>query len=244
MDMLPILLAAAIAAAPAKAAAPVSGLAAVLRVRVHVGRVDYAGLKADRAGLDAWLKDASAVSEKEFDGWPRGARLAFLINAYNATTLRLIVDHYPVASIRRIGPFWDPKGPWHLPVVRLFGRTMTLDELEQGVIRPKYEEPRVHFALVCAAKGCPPLRGEPYVGARLNAQLDDQARAFLSQSWKNRADPENRTADLSPIFKWYMADFGGTKASVLAFVKKWLPVQEDWDVSWTDYDWSLNEEKR
>lgn len=233
--------------APALAAGPRTGdaaLAAVLKTRVHDGRVDYAGLKAGRAGLDSWLDGAAAVPPAEFGSWPRERRLAFLLNVYNATTLRLIVDHYPVSSIRKIGAFWDPKGPWHLPVVRLFGRTMTLDELEQGVIRPRYREPRAHFALVCAAKGCPPLRSEPYDGARLSEQLDDQTRIFLSQGAKNRSDPKSKTAFLSPIFKWYMTDFGGSKRSVLAFVKKRMPVQEDWNVAWTDYDWSLNEEKR
>lgn len=244
MNIVSVALAALFATAPARAAGVAPGLDAILKERVHDGRVDYAGLKGDRAGLDAWLASAGAVSAKAFDSWPREDRLAFLINVYNATTLRLIVDHHPVASIRKIGPFWDPKAPWHQPVVGLFGGVMTLDALEQGVIRPRYKEPRVHFALVCAAKGCPPLRSEAYDGARLSAQLDDQARTFLSQKAKNDASPNGKTAYLSPIFKWYMEDFGGTKASVLAFVKKWLPVEPDWDVAWTDYDWSLNEEKR
>ncbi|MDE2142674.1 MAG: DUF547 domain-containing protein [Elusimicrobia bacterium] len=244
MSIVFIALTAILAAAPVEAVGVAPGLEVVLKERVHEGRVDYAGLKKDRGGLDAWLASAAAVPEKEFDAWPREERLAFLINVYNATTLRLIVDHYPVSSIRKIGPFWDPEAPWHLPVVQLFGRTMTLNDLEQGIIRPKYKEPRVHFALVCAAKGCPPLRSEPYVGARLDAQLDDQARTFLGQKAKNDASPDGQTAYLSPIFKWYMADFGGSKAAVLTFVKKWLPVQAGWDVSWTDYDWSLNEDKR
>ncbi len=244
MSMLPVLLAAVFVAAPAAATSRENDLAAVLRARVHDGRVDYASLKHHRTDLDAWLVWAASVPQKRFDEWPRARRLALLINVYNATTLRLVIDHYPIASIRKVGAFWDLKGPWRLPVVRLFGRTITLDELEQGVIRPQYAQPRVHFALVCAAKGCPPLRGEPYIGTRLDAQLDDQARAFLSQNGKNRADAKNRTAHLSPIFKWYMADFGGSRKSVLRFVKKWLPVEEDWGVSWTDYDWSLNEDKR
>lgn len=244
MSILTIALALTLTASPARSAEPDAVLAAALKAHVHEGRVDYPGLKKNREALDAWLDDAGAVPEKVFDLWPREVRLAFLLNVYNAATLRLIVDHYPVASIRKIGPFWDPKAPWHLPVVRLFGRTMTLDELEQGVIRPQYKEPRVHFALVCAAKGCPPLRSEPYDGARLDSQLDDQARVFLGQKAKNDASAAGRTAYLSPIFKWYMSDFGGSTRSVLAFVKRWLPVEGDWDVAWTEYDWSLNEDKR
>lgn len=244
MILASILLAAGLTAAPAPASAAAPQLDTVLNERVQDGRVDYAGLKNNRGGLDAWLSWAAAVPEREFDAWPREKRLAFLINVYNATTLRLIIDHYPVASIRKIGAFWDPKAPWHEPVVRLFGRTMTLDDLEQGIIRPKFKEPRVHFALVCAAKGCPPLRSEPYDGVRLSAQLNDQSRIFLSQKSKNAVHAADKTVDLSPIFKWYMEDFGGTRAAVLTFVQKWLPVATDWNVTWTDYDWSLNEERR
>lgn len=219
-------------------------LNAALAARVHGGRVDYAGLKKDSSGLDAWLDYAAKVDEADFKGRQRDQRLAFLINLYNAATLRLILDHYPIESIRKIGPVWDPNKAWKLPVVKLFGRAVTLNAVEHEMIRPVYKEPRVHFVLVCAANGCPPLRSEAYDGARLNAQLDDQARLFLSQKAKNDAGRPGKTAYLSPIFKWYMEDFGGSKKSVLAFVKKWLPVEDDWTVEWTEYDWSLNEDKR
>lgn len=241
-----IVLAVVLAAGGARAAdvVPTADLSAVLNSRVRDGRVNYAALKRDPARLDAWLALAAGVSESEFKGRPRNERLAFLINLYNAATLRLILDHYPVSSIRKIGPVWDPNKAWKLPVAKVFGRTVTLNQVEHEMIRPVFEEPRVHFALVCAAKGCPPLRSEAYAGARLDAQLEDQARAFLSQKSKNAADPAARTARLSPIFKWYMEDFGGSKPSVLAFVRRWLPVEPGWSVEWADYDWSLNEEAK
>lgn len=219
-------------------------LNAALSSKVRDGRVDYAGLKKDSSDLDAWLASAAKAGEAEFKGLPRDRQLAFLINVYNAATLRLILDHYPIASIREIGPVWDPNKAWKLPVVRLFGRTFTLNAVEHEMIRPVFKEPRAHFALVCAAKGCPPLRSEAYDGARLDEQLDDQARVFLSQRAKNDASKAGETAYLSPIFKWYMKDFGGSKKSVLAFVRKWLPVEENWTVDWTEYDWSLNEDKK
>lgn len=219
-------------------------LNAALSTRVREGRVDYAGLKKDSSDLDAWLDAAAKADEADFKGRPREERLAFLINVYNAATLRLILDRYPIASIRKIGPVWDPNKAWKLPAVRIFGRTVTLNAVEHEMIRPVFKEPRVHFALVCAAKGCPPLRSEAYDGARLNAQLDDQARSFLSQKAENDASRGGKTVHLSPIFKWYMEDFGGSKKSVLAFVKKWLPVEEGWTVDWTEYDWSLNENKK
>lgn len=219
-------------------------LNAALSARVREGRVDYAGLKKDSADLDAWLASAAKVDEADFKGRPREQRLAFLINLYNAATLRLILDRFPIDSIRDIGPAWDPNKAWKLPSVKVFGRTISLNTVEHEMIRPIFNEPRVHFALVCAAKGCPPLRSEAYDGTRLNAQLDDQARTFLSQKAKNDASRAGETAYLSPIFKWYMKDFGGSKKSVLAFVKKWLPVEDNWTVDWTEYDWSLNEDKK
>lgn len=219
-------------------------LNATLTARVREGRVDYAGLKKDSSDLDGWLDAAAKADEADFKGRPREERLAFLINLYNAATLRLILDHYPIASIRKIGPVWDPNKAWKLPVVKVFGRTVTLNTVEHEMIRPIYKDPRVHIALVCAAKGCPPLRSEAYVGARLNAQLDDQARVFLSQKAKNDASRAGETVYLSPIFKWYMEDFGGSKKSVLNFAKKWLPVEDSWAVAWTEYDWSLNEDDK
>ena len=215
-----------------------------LKRHVHEGAVDYSSLKRASANIDAWLLAAAEADENEFKTYSREDRLAFLINLYNAATLRLILDHHPIASIRKIGPVWDPNKAWKLPVVNIFGRTVSLNTVEHEMIRPVFNEPRVHFALVCAAKGCPPLRSEAYDGARLSAQLDDQARIFLFQKAKNNADRGDETAYLSPIFRWYMEDFGGSKKSVLAFVKKWLPVENDWKVAWTEYDWSLNEDKK
>ncbi|TBR20886.1 DUF547 domain-containing protein [bacterium] len=230
--------------AAAGSADPAAGLDLVLRRSVQQGRVDYQGLLRDSQGLDAWLASAAGTDETEFKSWQRSDRLAFLINLYNAATLRLILDHYPIHSIRKVGPVWDPNKAWKLPVVRVFGRAVTLNQVEHELIRPVYKDPRVHFALVCAAKGCPPLRSEAYAGGRLDAQLDDQARVFLSQRAKNDASPAGKTAYLSPIFKWYIEDFGGSKKGVLNFVRNWLPVSEDWAVEWTEYDWSLNEDKK
>lgn len=215
--------------------------ASVLERFVRDGRVDYAALKYSRAGLDLFLADASNLQRSEFSAWPKPDRLAFLINVYNAATLRLIIDRYPIKSIRKIGPLWNPKAPWTQPVVTLFGSPTSLDDLEQRMIRPAFQEPRVHFALVCAARGCPPLRSEPYEGARLNAQLDNQAWIFLTQNSKNSLDETTKTAYLSPIFKWYLKDFGGSKKSLLAYLKKWLPAAENYYIEWTPYDWSLND---
>lgn len=224
-------------------------LAAVLKQHVKDARVDYAGLRARPADLNAYLDEAAAVSRPEFKAWNPADQLAFLCNVYNAATLRLIVDHYPVASIKDIGTLL--KGPWDQPVVRLFGEVWTLDHLEHRVIRPGYAEPRIHVALVCAANGCPPLRAEPYVGARLDQQLADQARAFLADATKNRVVAAERTVYLSPIFDWYRRDFEQASGSVLAALAPYWPEgteapgpSDGFRIRYTDYDWSLNRQAK
>ncbi|ACB73597.1 DUF547 domain-containing protein [Opitutus terrae] len=219
----------------------------VLKAQVRDGRVNYAALQAAPKPLDDYLAQLAAVTTTEFDGWSQPERLAFLINLYNAATLKLIIDHYPVKSIRSIG--WLPGAAWKQEGVEVFGRKISLDELEHGIIRRDYREPRVHFALVCAARGCPPLREETFVGAHLDAQLEDQGKRFLGTAAKNRVDAASRIVYLSPIFKWFAEDFGGTDGAVLQFVAPFLSEEArrvlaagDCKISYTDYDWSLNDQ--
>ncbi|MCL4179698.1 MAG: DUF547 domain-containing protein [Verrucomicrobia bacterium] len=224
-------------------------LRGILQTYVKDGLVDYAALKTRRQPLDQYLAEVASVAEADFKGWTEPRRLSFLLNAYNAYTLQLIIDHYPVKSIKDIGSFF--KGPWDQPVVRLFGRTLTLNNLEHDIIRKDYPDPRIHFALVCAARGCPPLREEAYLAARLDEQLDDQARQFLATPTKNRVDAGARTVYLSPIFKWYGADFEKKHGSVLAALQPYWPkastaalAQESLKIRYDDYDWSLNQTTR
>jgi hypothetical protein len=218
----------------------------VLTRYVKDSHVDYATLKAQPQELNGYLDQISAVSRTDFKKWKEPQQIAFLANAYNAYTLRLITEHYPVKSIKDIGNFL--RGPWDQPVVGLFGEMITLNTLEHKILRVDYAEPRLHFALVCAAKGCPPLRSEAYVGVRLDEQLDDQARQFLATPAKNRVEAAAATVYLSPIFKWYGADFEKKSGSVLAALKPWWPgksgvlVRDDFKIRYTDYDWSLNDQ--
>lgn len=218
----------------------------LLAHHVTNGMVQYASIHADPTELDHYLDSLARVSVEQFNAWQRPDQLAFLINLYNAATVRLIVQNYPITSIRKIGTLW--KGPWKQETVHLWGKVLTLDSLEHEIIRPRFQEPRIHFAVVCAAKGCPPLRGEAYVGARLDAQLDDQARQFLASPQKNRIDAEERTVYLSPIFKWYAGDFEAKSGSVLSAIRPFWPSSNiaaldlpGLKVRYTDYDWSLNE---
>jgi hypothetical protein len=217
---------------------------AVLKQRVKNARVDYAGLKAHPEDLNRYLGQVAAVRKAEFKKWGEAEQIAFLSNAYNAYTLKLIIDHYPLKSIKDIGNFIN--GPWDQPAVKLFGETMDLNTVEHKILRVDYAEPRLHFVLVCAAKGCPPLRGGAYVGARLEAQLVDQAKQFLAETAKNRIAASERTVYLSPIFKWYGSDFEKKSGSALAALKSSWPRKlptgyEQFKIRYTDYDWSLNE---
>ncbi|MEK7684928.1 MAG: DUF547 domain-containing protein [Verrucomicrobiota bacterium] len=223
-----------------------AGFDRLLKQHVSDGWVDYARLKADPKPRSAYLDQLAAVTEAEFSQWSEKARLAFLINLYNAATLKLIVDHYPVRSIKDIGGLFS--SPWKQEAVRLFGRVTTLDAVEHDILRKLYAEPRIHFALVYAAKGCSPLRREAYVASRLDEQLDDQARLFLASQEKNRVVANERTVYLSPIFKWFAGDFEKHSGSVLTFIEPYLPEADrralaghGLKIRYTDYDWSLND---
>jgi hypothetical protein len=226
-----------------------SAFDALLRAHVAGGAVDYDAFQGNTA-FAAYLE---ALARADPAALPRAERLAFWINAYNAYTIQLVNSHGERQSIRNIGKTLGVKlkSPWKEEMVRVGGKTYSLDDVEHQVIRPQFREPRIHFALVCAARGCPPLRPEAYTGARLEAQLDDQARLFLTASPdKNRVDVASRTVYLSPILEWYADDFGGTKQAVGRYLARFFskpkgPAQEllesgDFELKYTDYDWSLN----
>jgi hypothetical protein len=223
----------------------------LLRAHVANGLVDYDAFARDTA-FDGYLHRLAAFDPA---GLPRNEQVAFWINAYNAYTIRLIIQHHERTSIRNIDKtlgFVKADGPWKERLAVVGGVAYGLDDLEQGILRPRYHEPRIHVALVCAAMGCPPLRNEAYTGVRLDEQLDDQARTFLLHSpTKNRVDVATRTVFLSPIFvefRDYIRDFGGTEASVGRFVAGYYPpgpardllLSGDFRVERTEYDWTLN----
>lgn len=204
--------------------------------------VDYISLKRHPELLKTYLDQLSGVTEAEFSRWTKNSRLAFLINAYNAWTIQLVIDHYPIKSIKDIGGIFS--SPWKKKIVKLFGQTKTLDWLEHEKIRPEYEEARVHFALVCAAKGCPGLRSEAFTPENLTTQLNHSARLFLNDSARNSIHLEKSEMSLSPIFKWYKDDFVRVKGSieqfVLAYVSTPDPSIPHFKITYKDYDWSLN----
>ena len=228
-----------------------AALDGLLRAHVVRGLVDYDAFQASPA-FAGYLRSLAAFDPA---GLPRSERLAFWINAYNAYTIQLINAHGERGSIRNInrGLFGiRGSGPWQEPIAVVGGTAYDLDAIEHEIIRPGFREPRIHFALVCAALGCPPLRSEAYTGARLEEQLEDQARTFLLLSpAKNRVDVAQRAVHLSQVFRFrdYEDDFGGSRESVARFIARYYPPGperellegggwEKWE--YTDYDWGLN----
>jgi hypothetical protein len=231
------------------------------------GKVDYGKLQVGRDQLDAFAAEIGSLSPVSYSGWNEKEQMVFWINVYNALTLEAIIDHYPIQasvirsvifpsnSIRQISGVWD-----RLQFL-VMGEKRTLDEIEHQILRKLFNEPRIHMALVCAAKGCPPLRNEPYTGEQLDQQLGDQARRFLSNPSKFRIDREKDRVYLSPIFDWFGNDFvmkygagqafgkqADSQKAVLNFIMGYLNradrdylSQGDYRVEYLEYDWSLNE---
>lgn len=239
-----------------------AGWDALLRqhVRADAGgsssRVDYAGLQRDKSVLDAYTTALALVTPAEFAGWSKPERMAFLINAYNALTVELILSRYPdLHSIRDLGLL--PWSPWKKDFFVLLGEHTNLQHLEDLLRAPGvYDDPRIHFALNCASIGCPMLRAEAYVGVRLDAQLDDAMRRFLSDRSRNRYDAREDRLEVSKIFDWYGDDFSQGRhgfrsvAQALAQYADQLADQTEErkrirdgqvKIDFLPYDWSLND---
>ncbi|OGQ12248.1 MAG: hypothetical protein A2138_17125 [Deltaproteobacteria bacterium RBG_16_71_12] len=223
---------------------------AILAGYVRHGVVDYAGLKrAGQAVLAGYLRSLESACRESYDHWTREQKLAFWINAYNAYTVRLILDHHPVASIRSIG--FLPGAAFRerfIPLHSLRDRPLSLDDIEHEILRKELREPRIHFAIVCASKSCPALAGEAYRAATLDQQLDQAARAFLADPSKNRFDAATRTLHLSAIFDWFREDFERSAKTLPAYVARYAEPRTAASLSsggsvrieFLAYDWSLN----
>jgi Protein of unknown function, DUF547 len=225
----------------------------LLQQYVHSGKVQYSKLCKDPR-LEKYISILKSTNPEDFKDSKE--RLAFWINAYNAYTLKVICDHYPIKSINDLHSGGLVVGSifkttiWDKDFVYINHKAMTLNEIEHKIIRPVFKDPRAHFALVCASKSCPPLRAEAFGGSKLDSQLNDQARIFLSDFYRNRFDVKERKAYLCKIFDWYGKDFGKSKQEILLYVTPFLPTEiaqairsspEEWDVEFLDYDWTLNE---
>jgi hypothetical protein len=244
----------------------------LLKRYVHNGRVGYKGFIASSKEFNTYLKQIGSVSESDYANWSREEKLAFWINAYNAFTIKAVIDHYPIErniglasviypknSIRQINGVWDKLR------FQAVGKAVTLDEIEHGILRKEFKEPRIHFAIVCASLGCPDLRSEAYRADAIDEQLESGATGFINDPQKGvRINTANKTVGFSKIFNWFGGDFieryGSTELfkdrspkerAVLNFVRKHLKSEEErkflegnnFKIFYLKYDWSLNELK-
>lgn len=208
------------------------------------GLVDYAAWKNDQAQLKQYL-DILTLNPPNDNRWTQEEKLAYWINLYNAFTIDLILQYYPVASIKDIGssiqvPFVNT--PWDIKFIDIAGKKYDLNNIEHNIIRKNFNEPRIHFAVNCASISCPKLRREAYTGEKLNHQLDEQTKDFLNDKVRN--DISEGQVKVSKLFKWYRGDFV-KETSLREFLRKssGIAIREDRKILYMDYNWSLNEAK-
>ncbi|MBC7778166.1 MAG: DUF547 domain-containing protein [Phycisphaerae bacterium] len=195
------------------------------------GTVDYKGLKADKATLDAYCQLLSVNPVQET--WAKAEKMAYWINAYNAFTLKLIVDNYPTKSILN----FDGGKTWDVRRIKIGDKKYSLNNIENDILRPQFKDPRIHFAINCAAKSCPPLWNHAYTAENLETSLEARAQAFVNNPKFNTLTATR--AQVSKIFDWYGADFGDLKK----FLNKYseTKLKSTAAVVFSEYNWDLNE---
>lgn len=214
--------------------------ATLLKKHVAAGRVDYSGFKKDQPQLEQYLRQMGQTDPDQLD---RTGQMAFYINLYNAATISLILTDYPgIKSIKDLGSLFQ--SPWKKKFIALQGQTVSLDHIEHDILRPRFKDPRVHFAINCASQSCPPLLDEPYNGRTLDAQLNTAATEFINDPHSNYLKGD--TLYVSRIFKWFSEDFGD---DIIGFVSKYArgnlkkqvkALAPTLKVEYLAYDWSLN----
>jgi hypothetical protein len=220
---------------------------------VEDGLVDYENLKDDNR-LQKYLDNLSKINPDTLENDME--KMTFWINAYNAFTLEVIVDNYPLESINDLN--WGGmaiaqllgKTVWHEKFITINDKEFSLNDIEHGTLRKDFNDPRIHFALVCAALSCPKLRSEAYTADKLDNQLQEQGKLFLNNQEKNHFNLETKTAHLSRYFDWYKDDFGKNDEEVLLYIIEYLNDQEvvksikedpeTWTIEFIPYNWCLN----
>jgi hypothetical protein len=206
------------------------------------GRVNYAGLKNNPGTLESYLDLLAVNAPSDRATFQTG--LAFWINAYNALTIKGVLDHYPITSVRKVKPFG---GFFSRIKFQVGGRSYTLNDIEHGIIRYEFGDPRIHFVLICASLGCPIMENRAFFPETLEERLDIAAAKFINNPEKVRLDRENGILYLSQIFEWYAEDFEDTHDSVINFISEYLPEVDaaflkgkEVQIQYVQYDWSLN----
>ncbi|WP_455169004.1 DUF547 domain-containing protein [Aegicerativicinus sediminis] len=195
------------------------------------GFVDYKGFKNEEIRLNNYLQ--SLAKHPPQNNWTKDESIAYYINAYNAHTIKLILDNYPISSIK------DIRNPWDQKRVQIGNNILSLGEIEHEVLR-KMNEPRIHFAINCASFSCPKLRNEAFIAKKLEEQLEIACKDFINDSSKNKF--QNLEAQLSKIFKWYKSDFT-ENVSLIEYINRYAyaKISNDAKIRFLEYDWSLNE---
>lgn len=195
------------------------------------GSVNYKGLKSAKTALKAYTDLLSKNPVQ--DSWSRNEKLAYWLNAYNAFTLTLIVENYPVTSITKL----DGGKPWDVKRITLGDKKYSLNDIENNIIRPQFKEPRIHFAVNCAARSCPPLLNHAWTAGNINNYFEQQAKKFINDTRFNFIKPNE--VKISKIFDWYAADFG----NIITFLNKYstTKINEKAKIIYLEYNWSLNE---
>ncbi|MDH3648353.1 MAG: DUF547 domain-containing protein [Saprospiraceae bacterium] len=204
------------------------------------GLVNYTGFVKDSIALQSYLQLLSNNPPQK--SWSDEERLAYWINAYNAFTVKLIVDHYPVKSIKDIKkgiPFIN--SVWDIKFFKIGKQSYDLNKIEHGIIRKKFQEPRIHFAINCASISCPALASEAYASDRLDMQLERAARSFINDPLRNKISVG--AVSISKIFSWFSGDFKKKAPNVIDFINRYaeVPISEGVDIDYLDYNWQLNE---
>lgn len=215
-------------------------------LKIHVneeGWVDYEGFLKDSVKFNKYLALLSANHPNK-KNWSKNERLAYWINAYNAYTIELILDHYPVSSIKDIkdGTAFI-NSVWDIKFINIEGEEYDLNNIEHNILRQKFDEPRIHAAIVCASQSCPKLRNEAFVADRIDAQLKEQITGFINDDTRNNIISADK-AELSKIFNWFKGDFT-KKGSLIEFINQYADekLNADADIVWLDYGWGLNKQK-
>lgn len=222
----------------------------VLQKYVKDGLVDYKNLYKDN-DFTNYISQLSKTDPTEF---ARDEKLSFWINAYNAFTLQIVMVNYPIKSITELNEGGklladlEGKTVWDKKFISINNKKYSLNEIEHNILR-KMNEPRIHFALVCASISCPELRNEAYEAGKIDQQLQEETKKFLNDKEKNYYDVKNKEAYISKLFDWFRVDFGDTDKNILMFISDYLPKDistnissdvSDWKIKYNNYNWNLN----
>lgn len=216
-----------------------SNYAQLLDAYVVGESVNYTAWAQNEKDLSALKEFVEKLGQATIESLTKAEQAAFYINLYNASMLHIVLERYPINSVKTVGML--PFSIFKKDIIVLGDRKVSLDDIEKGILLNQYFDPRIHFALNCASKGCPPLRAEPYLGSRLEAQLEAQANLFARSKYAVTINKEDKTIAYSELFKWYAKDFGNKNPAeyLNQYRDEDLPI--GYSINWIPYDWDLNE---